>query len=289
MKHSALVLFALTVCAATASLHAQCSPAVQRMVGERNFTAARAQADAQLSRAPMDDAAMHCIGRILLEKDSSAGSVEWMEKATAINEHSAQHHLGLGLALRAEGQKAGMLRAASFVRRVKTELDRSVALDPTLVEARYALVQFHLQAPGMMGGSVAAARDHATELTKTNAMRGRMATGLIEEHANDFVSAERAFLAAITTKPDSDAAYSAAGAFYRRRERWRDAIAMYERQIKVLSQDAPRVRVSLAHHFLAVALDKNGDRARATAEYRIALLVNPDNKDAKMALAGMEE
>ena len=88
---------------------AQCAPTVQQLITERKFDEARAEVDALLKRSPRDDAAMDCMGRVLLEKGKPGDAAEWLEKATKINPQSGQHFLWLAKALGAEGE-----RQASF-------------------------------------------------------------------------------------------------------------------------------------------------------------------------------
>jgi len=283
-----LILLAIGAAAIPPALEAQCNPATQRLITNRKNDDARADLEAQLKRAPNDDAVMECIGRLLLDQGESAGAVDWLEKAVAINAKNAQHHLSLGLALRAEAAKANMLSAPALFGRMKTEYEQAVALDPALVDARYALLQVLAQVPVAMGGSLAKAREHSAELLKLNPIRGRLGYALAAEQEKDFVGAEKEFLAAIAVRPDSDVAYGATGAFYRRQERWNDAIVMYEKQLKAMPKDATPTRLSNAHYFLGMAHDKSGHRDKAKAEYQAAVTANPRNEDAKKALAALK-
>jgi tetratricopeptide (TPR) repeat protein len=283
-----LLLF-VSASLATTTLGAQCTPAIRRLITDRKFVVARATLEAQLRRAPGDDAAMDCLGRLLLDQGESGDAVDWLEKAVAINGKSALHHESLGIALRAEGGKANMLQAPGIMGRMKKELDLSVTLDPALVEARYLLLQMYAQAPPMMGGSLEKAREHAAALLKLNPIRGHIGYGIIAEQEKDFAAAEREFLAAITVSPDSDVAYSSTGAFYRRRERWGDAIVMYEKWVKTLPNDASTTRISNAHYMLGLANEKVGHAERAKAEYQVAIEASPKNEDAKKALAALKE
>ena len=269
-------------------LRAQCSAATPRPLTARQYDAARTRLHAQLARVPNDAAAMHCLGRLLLDHGDAGDAVEWLEKAVALHDKHAQYHMWVGLALRADGEHAGLMRAPGIVRRMKTAFEQALTLDPTLVEARYALVQFYAGAPALMGGSMTKAREQAAEMLKLNPMRGRIGNGVIAEREGDYAAAEREFLAATAIRPDSDVAYSAAGAFYRRRERWTDAMAMYETQLKVMSKDALPARVSNAHYFLGMAHAKSSRSDRARAEYQKAIAANPDNQDARKALASLK-
>jgi tetratricopeptide (TPR) repeat protein len=120
-------------------------------------------------------------------------------------------------------------------------------------------------------------------------MRGHIGYAFIADQEKDYPAAEREFLAAIALGPDSDATYGAAGGFYRRRERWADAIVMYEKQLKTMPKDATPMRVSNAHYFLGVGHEKRGHRDKAKAEYRSAIAANPKNEDAKKALASLND
>jgi tetratricopeptide (TPR) repeat protein len=283
-----LIMLAVGTSLASPTLRAQCVPAVQRLITTRKYDEARTELQAQLKRAPGDDAAMECVGRLLLDQGESGDAVDWLEKAVAINAKNAQHHLSLGLALRAEGGKASMLRAPGLMTRMKTELEQAVALDPALVDARFALLQILVQAPAMMGGSIVKAREQSAELMKLNPMRGHFGYGLVAEQEKDFAGAEKEFLAAIAVRPDSDVVYGATGAFYRRRERWKDAIVMYEKQLKAMPKDVTPTRISNAHYFLGMAQDKSGHADKAKAEYQAAIAANPKNEDAKKALGSLK-
>lgn len=267
------------------SLQAQCAPAVQRLITDRKYDAARDELQARLKRAPSDDGALHCMGRLLLERGESGDAVEWFEKAVKIDGQSAQHRLWLGQALGTEGQKASIVRRPFLIRRMKAAYERAVALDPTLVDARRGLVMIYSLAPGALGGSKSKAREQAAGILTLNPMRGHIAYGTIAERDEDYAGAEKEFVAGVAAMPDSAIPYIATGSFYRRRERWADAIAMYE---KALAAKADVVSASLAHYYLGDIHQQNGRGDQARAEYQAALAANPKNEDAKKALASLK-
>lgn len=59
-------------------------------------------------------------------------------------------------------------------------------------------------------------------------------------------------------------------------------------QVKAMPKDSPLSRVSNAHYFLGVAHQRNGNTERAKAEFQAALAANPDNDNAKKALASLK-
>jgi len=113
-------------------------------------------------------------------------------------------------------------------------------------------------------------RLHAAEILKVNAVRGHMGYGRIAEQEKDYASAEKEFLLGITARPDSEVAYSAAGGFYRRRERWAKAIAMYRKQLAAMPKDPSLTRLSNAHYSLALSLQGSGrpDRPNPSSKQR---------------------
>jgi len=298
-------VLAATVSAAV-PVHAQCAP--------------RADLEARLARVPTDDAAMECLGRTLLDAGDPGRGVEWLEKAVKVNGRSAQHHFWLANALREETMTAGTLRQPFLARRMKGEYEEALALDPAILDARHWLLLFYTQAPAMMGGSLSAAREQAAAIVKLDPMRGHLDYATIAEQEKDDASADKELLAAIAAGPGAAAPYEAAGQFYRRRERWSDAIAVYEKLLTVKPDSvnahlslgrvyvnnvkdydrgekevrlwlatqpagASAVNVSNAHYCLGVVHDHHGRRDQAAIEYRAALAANPNNEDAKKALA----
>ena len=125
----AVILIAVSASFPIHPVAAQCVPGVQRLIDGRKFDAARTQLDAQLARVPNNDAAMNCMGRLLLDKGELGDAVDWLEKAVAVKGKSAQHHMWLGLALRAKAQQANMLSQAVLGARMKTELERLSKLE----------------------------------------------------------------------------------------------------------------------------------------------------------------
>lgn len=275
----------LITAAAAAALHAQCTPAVQRLIADLKYDDARAELQSQLKLVASDDAALHCMGRLLLDQGESGGAVDWFERAVKIDGKRAQHHLWLGQALGTEGAKANALRRPFLARRMKAAYEQAVALDSALVDARRGLVMIYSLAPSVMGGSMPKAREQAAAILKLNPMRGHIAYATLAERDKDHTGAEKDFLAAVAAMPDSAVPFNAAGSFYRRRERWTEATRMYE---MALQTHPDAVSASLAHYYLGMIHQQHGRSDQAKAEYQAALVANPRNDEAKKALASLK-
>lgn len=142
-------------------------------------------------------------GMRLMQQGKFDDAEKKFERAISQERGVGQYHLALGQAVGAQAQNANMVRQGFMARRVKQEFEAAVRLDPSLLDAREGLMQFHLMAPGVMGGDPAEARRQQVEIAKRNVIRGHLAQAMITWRARDTVATERAIRAAITAAPDS--------------------------------------------------------------------------------------
>lgn len=297
---------------------AQPSLATEQLINARRLPEAKAAIDAMLAHDKNDASAMYLMGRWYDAQDSSSKAVDWFEKAVKRDDQNAVYHTWLGNALGDEAQRASKLRQPFLARRVKSEYERAVALDPKSIDAREGLVGFYSIAPGVMGGDMAKARAQAEEIRKLSAIRGHLQLGIVAQRAKDTVTAEREYKALIAAFPDSAVGYNALAVLYRNQRRWDDAFATHERLMArrpddlavhlswagtsamsginlergereakyylANAKDAPPTSLSSAHWRLGMIYEKTGRKDLARAEYNEALKLNAYNQNAKRSL-----
>ena len=83
------------------------------------------------------------------------------EKAVALAPENSLYHLWLGRIYGEKADRAGFLSAAGLAKKVRTEFERAVELDPKNWEARTDLAEFYIEAPGIVGGGKDKARAQA--------------------------------------------------------------------------------------------------------------------------------
>ena len=142
-------------------------------------------------------------GRALMDSNKADAAVKAFERAVALDDKNPEYHLWLGNAVGSVAQNASVLRQPFLARRVKAEFERAVQLDPSNIGAREGLVSFYVRAPGVMGGSMARAREQAEAIAKINPMRGHFARASIAVNQKDLATAERELRAAADENPDS--------------------------------------------------------------------------------------
>jgi tetratricopeptide (TPR) repeat protein len=157
-----------------------------RLFEARKFEQARLSLEAAVRDDPADALAASYLGRVYLAQGIPDLAVEWMEKSTALAPSSAEYHLWLGRAYGSQAIRASVLKQPVLAKKVRKEFEQASGLDPDNLEARFALIEYYLQAPGFLGGSGKKANEQAEEVRKRDALEGHRAFGRIAEHGKHF-------------------------------------------------------------------------------------------------------
>lgn len=119
----------------------------------------------KLAAHPDDPQAVLALTLVALERNDAAARTAVLQRAQACTERqpraaACQYSLGVLLGMQAASE--GLLKAARSAGTVKEALNAAHEIDPAWYPARSALMEFHLLAPGMLGGS----RGKAEELAR---------------------------------------------------------------------------------------------------------------------------
>lgn len=87
--------------------------------------------------------------------------------------------------------------AIGKVKAGRAALERAIELDPDNLEARHTLMQFLLQAPGIVGGSRDGARRQAQEIARRDRVRGLLALLEVAAAGDDLAELEAVFADAV--------------------------------------------------------------------------------------------
>jgi tetratricopeptide (TPR) repeat protein len=264
------------------------------------------------------------LGRALMDSNKADAAIKVFEKAVALDDNNAEYHLWLGRAVGTVARTASVLRQPFLARRVKSEFERTVQLDPSSVGAREGLVTFYTQAPGFMGGSIAKAREQADALAKFNPMRAHFARADIAADQKDVSAVEREYRAAAEENPDSLVAASSLANFLVNNKRGDEAFVPIDKYLarhqgdllatfalgrlaaitgKQLERGEKALRDVLVtpnlgsqpnqpapfavHYRLGDIAAKSGNKDVARREYEKAIELNPTFDAAKKALKAL--
>ncbi len=241
-----------------------------RLLDARRYDEAKSALEAIVAADQSNGDACFLLGRLLAEQFREYdGAEENLEKAVGLAPNNAEYHFTLGRIYGVQAQRASIFSKLSYAGKVKNEFLRAVELAPENVSYRTGLINYYLMAPGIAGGSVSKAKEHAAELLTRNAYAGRVAMGQIAAYEKDYVAAEREYLAAIQADPSKSSAYNLLGYLYLTLQRPDDAIAQFTQYAKRFPQDAN------SYDSLADGYTAKGDIDAALTNYLKALTMNP--------------
>lgn len=184
------------------------TPAAVESLLKARDAKALAQAQALVDANESSAQAWTLLARAHLQKGEADKAVDSAEQAVELAPDNAQAQLWLGNSLGVRIGQVNMLRKMAMAPDLRDAFEAAVRLDPDLLDARSALIQFYLQAPEAMGGGIGKAKAQVAEIAKRNAARGHLAQATIERaHNKDAEAAAKsieAAAAAVSALPASD-------------------------------------------------------------------------------------
>ncbi|HLY40142.1 MAG TPA: hypothetical protein VKR52_02970 [Terracidiphilus sp.] len=159
------------------------------------------------------------------------------QQAVNLDNQKSDYHLWLGRALGEKADRASFLSAFSLGKRVRSEFELAVQLDPRNAEALADLGEFYYDAPSIVGGGVDKARGVAEQLDKVDPARAHELRARIAAQVKDYGTAEREFKLAIDAGQHPSYQWMSLASFYRRRERWEDMEQAVENGFRAAQRD----------------------------------------------------
>jgi tetratricopeptide (TPR) repeat protein len=260
-------------------------------------------------------AAQYYLGRIAFEKKEYDDAADFFEEAVDTDDKVADYHDWLGNTYGTIAKDANILKQGLLAPKMKSAWEKAIALDPKNIEARKSLIQFYLQAPSIMGGSIDKAKEVAKQIVKLNAAEGHRSLGNIYLKEEKPAEAEKEYL----QMAKADATYSPVLAnFYVNQKQYDKAFNLFEEAIKKNAEDmiaiyqvgktsaisgqkldrgeeclkkylnyTPKANEPShggANMRLAQIQEKKGDKAQAKKLYETALKLDSNLKEAKEGL-----
>ena len=281
---------------------------VDEAITELNGRLSSAAADAESSN-------LLCRAYFALEDWDRAESS--CRKAVSLDPDNSRFHLWLGRVYGEKADRSSFLAAAGLAGKVRGEFERAVQLNPQDIDARLDLAEFYIEAPGIVGGGEAKAREQAQSVATVNPGREHWIYARIAEKKKDVAGAEREYHQYIDLSHSDAEAWLNLALFLRRQNR---PAEMEQAIVKLSQSPMPKLDVlveaaemlyrggrsypfatELLHRYLAAGpveaapafkaryllgllLEKQGDKAGAADEYRASLSLARNFGTAQEAL-----
>jgi tetratricopeptide (TPR) repeat protein len=229
------------------------------------------------------------------------------------------------LALRHKLSNVSKVKALFMVDDYKEALARSLELDPNNLEAREEEIGYLTNAPSIGGGDKERARERVKELEALDWQRGMKMRAQLEGAEGNEAEVGRIFAQVTERHPEDHAARLRLGFWHQDQQQWRqadgqfaivsengnsrqrldalyqrgrtrilgtyeaaEAVEMFERYVASVDDGLPVPSRSNARWRQGMAYEQLGQNAEAARAYREAVRLDPDNKDAKRALRGLD-
>jgi tetratricopeptide (TPR) repeat protein len=184
-------LSALTLLLAPWAAQSQSTEAEFDRLWEQAQTAeAEALARQRLQANPKDDVALWAWARSVAGNPSKrAEVVAKAESCVAERPQSARCHHALGSLYGAMATSSGMTEGIKLAGKIKEHLRLAAELDPRHFTMRADLIQFDLQAPGIVGGSVRQAVTQAQSYASIDPHRAKLLRAQVHLYEKEFSEA----------------------------------------------------------------------------------------------------
>ena len=296
----------LIVLLLTATLTASVADSAKDMLAAGRIDEAIAELNGRLSSAPADPESSNLLCRAYFALEEWDRAESFCRKAASLDPANSRFHLWLGRVYGEKADRANFLGAAGLAGKVHQEFERAVQLNPKDLEARLDLVEFYINAPGIVGGGEQKAREQAQFIHTMDPGREHWIYARLAEKKGDSATAEREYRQYIDLSQGDAEAWLNLALFLRRHKRFDE---MEQAIVKLSQAPMPMSKPDLlveaseilyrgrrsfpfatellhrylaagpveaapafkAHYLLGTLLENQGDKTGAAQEYRASL------------------
>jgi tetratricopeptide (TPR) repeat protein len=243
-----------------------------REVTSGNYRAAVSSLQSAVSQNPSDAAAYYWMGRGFYELRDYDNAASALEKAVALEPKKSDYHDWLG---RAYGGKADKEHSFFVAKKVKSEFETAIRLDPSNIPARRDLEEFCFSAPWIVGGSKDEAQAQVNAIAAINPVEGHVARAIYyNEGLKKPAQAEAEYRMVLASKSGSVDAYLQAANFFINQNKPADVLTAVDAAAAVAANDA---RLDFYRGVIDVL--KSGDAQSAERNLKSYIASTPDRSN----------
>lgn len=233
MKTKLLALLFSAACSAGSLAAATADPyaAVHTALAQNQLDAAETALTPLVSVERPEPQALVLLSQVRARQNRAKEAVTLAERAIEIAPTDARLHAHLGRVL---GQRIGevnFLHQGLLAPQLRRAFEKSVELDPNLLDGYVGLARYYTNAPAIAGGGREPAERYARELEKRNPQLGTLELAAIAERFDDPATAATLYAKAAAAQPDSAAIQASLGRVNESLQKPDDARACYAKAL----------------------------------------------------------
>jgi tetratricopeptide (TPR) repeat protein len=300
------------------------SQEVRQALSEGRINDVLQELSRQMATAPNDAESYHLLSRAYFALGKWDQAIENGQKAIQLSPNSSDYHLWLGRAYGEKAGASGWFTAMRNAKHARQEFEKAVQLNSSNIAARTDLAEFYFEAPGLLGGGKDKALAQADVIATSNPnsesaahwIKARIAEkeGHMEDAETEYKKAievaknpapdwlnlagfyhdqkripemndaiHKAANAVSIQKKKANVLVEAAGLLFRSGQDMNEAMRLVRNYLNSneKNEEAPAFK---AHYLLGQILEKQGNKNGAADEYRAALALASDYRDAQDGL-----
>jgi tetratricopeptide (TPR) repeat protein len=296
--------------------------AAQRQFNSGNYSTAITTLQSALAQSPSNAEAYYWLGRSYYELRDYDSAISAGEKSVALDPKNSLYHDWLG---RIYGGKADREHSFFFAKKVKEQFSEAVHLDPSNIAARRDLQEYDLDAPWIVGGNKDEARAQVEAIAAIDPVEGHLArAALLLAEGKKVDQAEAEYRQVLAAKPKDLEAYWEVADFFERQNKpdgmdeainaaasiqANDPRLAFYRGVSLVLKNTNNSQAeeylksyiastpprsdwpshAAARDWLGRLYQSEGKRTEAAEQYRAALQLDPQSKDARARLQQLEK
>ena len=169
----------------------------EKLFNEGKYALAKPLFEIELKDSPNHIKTIEHLGDISIHLNNLDKAISYYRMLIKLKPNEASFYYKYGGALGLKSQAGGKWVAIRLIGDMKDAFEKAISLKSNHLEARWELIEYYLQVPGLFGGSERKAQNYANQLMTLSPVDGYLARGKIDEYFERFKSAEKNYLKAI--------------------------------------------------------------------------------------------
>lgn len=233
------------------------------------------QSLAVLHAIPQKDAAVYeLLGRNYYMMGDFKKATDSLEKAESAEPGNSEYALWLGRAYGRRAETSNPFSAIGQASKARQYLEKAAELDPRNIEALNDLLEYYMEAPGMLGGGWEKAKATAARIAEVDPAEGHYAQATLAEKRKEMASAEDQLRHAIELAPHKVGRFIDLARLLAKLGRYQESDQNFARADQ-LAPDSPKLMYAKADVYIKSG--RNLEVAKDLLKRYLSATVTPDD------------